>query len=196
MSVDTGTTLPAAVVAAAREGRRLTDAEVGVVAASHDILALGALADDVRRARHGAATTYVRVHVLSLETSGTWTAAPDAATEVRLTGMPGDAAALVAAVRAARALAGPRALRGFELADLWRLGGAGLLGELAAAGLDEVATVEPGPEAPAQVSAARAAGLGVRVIGCRAAGCPNRHDEDSRDRSGTGAQPEDDSLVI
>lgn len=169
MSVDTGTTLPAAVVAAVREGRRLTDAEVRAVATSHDILALGALADDLRRTRHGAATTYVRVHALPLEAIATWTAAPPAATEARLTGTPTDAVALVAAVRAARPLAGTAVVRGCELGDVWRLGGAALLGELAAAGLDELATVEPGVDAAAQVTAARAAGLGVRVIGCDAA---------------------------
>lgn len=168
MSVDTGTTLPAAVVAAVREGRRLTDAEVRAVAASHDILALGALADDVRRARHGAATTYVRVHVLPLGAMDGWTAPPDTAAEVRITGASSDPASLVAAVRVARALAGAAAVRGFELADLWALGGAALLAELVAAGLSEVATVEPGPDAPAHVAAARAAGLGVRVIGCGA----------------------------
>ncbi|MFN7977046.1 MAG: hypothetical protein U0P30_02850 [Vicinamibacterales bacterium] len=168
MSVDTGTTLPAVVVAAVREGRRLTDAEVRSVAASHDILALGALADDLRRARHGAATGYVRVHVLPLASRDAWTAPPDTAAEVRITGAPSDATALVPAVRAARALAGTKAVRGFELADLWALGGAALLAELAAAGLNEVATVEPGPDAPAQVMAARAAGLGVRVVGCGA----------------------------
>ena len=167
MSVDTGTSLPAAVVTAVREGRRLTDAEVAAIASSHDILALGALADDARRARHGAATTYVRVHVLPLDAMATWSAPPPAATEVRLTGQPADAAAGLAAVRAARGLAGACVLRGFELADLWALGGAALLGELASAGLDEVATAEPGPDAAAQVAAARAAGLGVRVIGCR-----------------------------
>lgn len=168
MSVEIGTTLPAAVVAAARDGRRVTDADLRAVAASHDILALGALADDVRRARHGAATTYVRVHVLPLEASATWTAAPPAATDVRITGTPADGASLATAVRAARALSGSAVLRGFELAEVWRRGGATLLGELAAAGLDELATVEPGPDAAAQVTAARAAGLGVRVIGCAA----------------------------
>lgn len=166
MSVDTGTTLPAAIVAAAREGRRLSADEVATVVASRDILALGALADDVRRARHGAATTYVRVHVLALDSPAAWTAAPATATEVRLVGQPGEPAALVAAVREARTLAGPCVLRGFELADLCAAGGTALLAELASAGLDEVAAVEPGPDAVAQTQAARASGLGVRVIGC------------------------------
>lgn len=168
MSVDTGTSLPAAVVTAVREGRRLTDAEVGTLASSHDILALGALADDARRARHGAATTYVRVHLLPLDAIGAWVAPPSTATEVRLTGRPVEATALVAAVRTARGLAGHCVLRGFELADLWALGGAPLLADLAAAGLDDVATIEPGAEAAAMVAAARAAGLGVRVVGCGA----------------------------
>lgn len=167
MSVDTGTTLPAAIVTAVREGRRLTDAEALTLAASHDLLALGALADDVRRARHGAATTYVRVHALPLEQESAWTAPPAAATEVRLVG-PIDAARLVERVRAAHALAGGVPVRGFELAELWALGGTALLTALAAAGLGEVATVEPAAGAAEQVRAARQAGIGVRVIGCRA----------------------------
>ncbi len=167
MSVDTGTTLTPAIVAAVREGRRLTADQVQTLAAGHDILALGAIADDARRARHGAATCYVRVHALSLAQEAAWTAPPAAATEVRLVG-PVDAARLVEQVRAAHALAGGLPVRGFELAELWALGGTALLTALAAAGLDEVATVEPAAGAAEQVRAARQAGLGVRVIGCGA----------------------------
>lgn len=168
MSVDTGTTLPADIVAAVREGRRLTAEQVQTLASGHDILALGAIADDARRARHGAATCYVRVHALPLEQASAWTAPPASATEVRLVGRPADAARLVEQVRAAHALAGGVPVRGLELGELWALGGTALLTALAAAGLDEVATVEPAADAAEQVRAARQAGIGVRVIGCRA----------------------------
>lgn len=166
MSVDTDTTLPAAVVAAARDGRRLADDQVRTLAASRDVLALGALADDARRARVGAATTYVRVHVLDLAERAAWTAPPAGAGEIRVTGAVPDAGALVEAVRAAHTLGEGRVVRGLALDTVWTRGGQALLADLAAAGLDEIASVEPGPGMVEAVRAARAAGLGVRVVTC------------------------------
>lgn len=170
MSVDASPTIRPAVADAARAGRRLEMADVRALAALTDIISVGALADDVRRARHGAATTFVRVHVLDLGTPTAWSAPPPGAREVRLAGVPASAATAAEAVQRAKAIADGLPLRGFVLADLLRLGGAGLLAELRSAGLDEVALVEPGPAAAASVQAAREAGLGVRVIGALA--CP------------------------
>lgn len=165
MSVDTGTSIPAAVAEAALAGRRLEAAQVQHLATIRDILALGALADDVRRQRHGTAATFVRVHELDLAAPETWAAPPERAGEVRLTGTALSIEALVEAVRRARTLAGGRALRGGDLTALWSAGGAALLGALAQAGLDSVARVRPGTEAVAAVRAARAAGLAVQVVG-------------------------------
>lgn len=165
MSVDTGSSIPPAIAALVHEGRRLDADQVRTLAGVRDILALGALADDVRRRRHGAETTFVRVHALTLEGQAGWPSTPEAAREVRLSGTGATADAWLAAVAAARALASGRVLRGGDLADLWRLGGASLLGALAGAGLDEVATVSPGPGSAEAVAAARAAGLAVRVMG-------------------------------
>ncbi len=125
---------------------------MAALAATTDVLALGALADDARRARHGGRTTFVRVHELDLAAIDQWAPPPAAATEVRLVGRPAGADAAVAAVRQGRALAGAQALRGFWLGDLEPLGD-GVFGELRAAGLDEVAFVAPAPHAAAAVAA-------------------------------------------
>lgn len=171
MSADANPTIAPAVRDAARAGRRLDAADVRALAALTDILSVGALADEVRRARHGAATTFVRVHVLDVATPDQWTAPPPGAREVRLAGQGASPAAVVDAVQRAKAIADGLPLRGFVLADLLRLGGAALLAEVKSAGLDEVALVEPGAEAAAAVQAARDAGLAVRVIG--AVTCPD-----------------------
>ncbi len=165
MSVDTRSPIAAAVADAALAGQRLEAASIAALAGLTDILALGALADDVRRRRHGSHATYVRVHQLDMADRDDWSAAPTTAREVRLTGAPATADAAVDAVRRARPLAGAVTLRGFDLNEMWALGGAALLRGLREAGLDEVATVEPGPDAIDAVTAARAAGLGVRVVG-------------------------------
>lgn len=169
MSADV-TTIRAEVVEAALAGTPLTAADVTALAVAPDILALGALADDVRRARHHATTTFVRVHALDLAAAGSWTPPPVEAREVRLEGslpaVPGDDAHTPQAlVRRARALAGDLPLHGFVLGDLIAAGGTALLAELRAAGLDGVALVEPGADAAAAVTAARAAGLTVQVVG-------------------------------
>lgn len=165
MSVETGSSIPPAIALLAHEGRRLGDDQVRTLAGVRDILALGALADDARRRRHGAGTTFVRVHVLDLADRARWQAAPEPAREVRVIGTPPAADAWVEGVMAARALASGRVLRAGDLTELWNLGGAPLLTALASAGLDEVATVSPGAGSAEAVAVARAAGLAVRVIG-------------------------------
>ena len=160
-------TLVEAVTGALAAGTDLDPAQVAALAATTDVLALGALADDARRARHGAAHDVrqsARARRSRRSSSGRRRrprpprCASSDARRVR------DAA--VAAVRQARALAGARAVRGFWLGDLEPLGDA-VLGELRAAGLDEVAFVAPAPHAAVAVARARAAGLGVQVIADR-----------------------------
>ncbi len=141
---------------------------LGALAATTDVLGLGALADDRRRAGHGQRTTFGRVHELDLATRAAWTPAPDAAGEVRLVGRPASLDEAVAAVRQAVVLAGGRVVRGFWLADLVALG-AGAAAALRAAGLDEVAFASPAAGTAAAVVAARAAGLAVRVVAVDAA---------------------------
>ncbi|MBP7778774.1 MAG: hypothetical protein KA371_16785 [Acidobacteria bacterium] len=165
MSVEAKTTIPPALIETARAGQRLDEADVRALAAVTDILSVGALADDVRRARHGDATTFVRVHELAGNGVDAWTPPPAAAREVRVTLKPASAAVALDLVRRARALAGGLVLRGFVLADLVSLGDPTLLASLRAAGLDEIALVEPRSGAADAITAARAAGLAVRVVG-------------------------------
>lgn len=144
-------------------GQAVPPATAAALAATTDVLALGALADDVRQARHGRAATFARVHEVALDGLETAAAVPAEAVEVRLLGQPATLAAAVAAVTAARRVSGDRLLRGFWLDDLAALG-ASAFADLAAAGLDGVAFVAPGNGAAARVAAARAAGLAVDVI--------------------------------
>jgi hypothetical protein len=151
------------VITAVAAGAVPDEAALRTLAATTDVLALGALADDRRRARHGLQATFARVHELDVATRADWTPAPDAAGEVRLTGRPASLDEAVAAVRQAVALAGGRVVRGFWLADLAGLG-VGAAEALRAAGLDEVAFASPAAGAAAAVAAARAADLVVRVL--------------------------------
>jgi aminodeoxyfutalosine synthase len=119
-------------------------ADLDSLAASHDIITIGMLADEARRARHGAQTTFVRVAAVGAD-PGAAIEIPPAAGEVRIAGTPASMAAAILRVRAVRAAAGARPLSGFSLADLERLAAAeqvtlrALLEELRAAGLELVA---------------------------------------------------------
>ena len=122
----------------------ISAAELTTLAASHDIISLGMLADDVRRSRHGAKTTFVRVATTAAE-PGAAIARPPAAGELRITGVAGSRAAAVARVREVAAAAAGAAVTGFSLADLEALAARdgvtlrALLEELRAAGLELVA---------------------------------------------------------
>jgi aminodeoxyfutalosine synthase len=165
MSVESASTLRPELARVARAGARLAADEVRELARLTDILALGALADDLRRARHGTRATFVRVHALDLAERDRWTEAPPAAREVRLVGTPASLDAAVEAVRTARALAGGRVVRGFTLTDVANLGATDPWPVLGREGLDEVAWVEPDDGAAALIARARAARISVRVVG-------------------------------
>src|SRR3954468_12403610 len=122
----------------------VTDAELTTLAQTHDIISLGALADDVRRRRHGTATTFVRVAAVPAD-PGASCAHPAAAGELRIVGTPAARPAAVARVHEVAAPAGRAAVTGFSLADLEALSARdgvtlrALLEELRAAGLELVA---------------------------------------------------------
>ena len=122
----------------------VTEAELTSLASSHDIIAIGMMADEVRRSRHGAVTTFVRVADVAVE-PGAPVVVPSAAGEVRIVGGPSARAAAVERVREVVAAAPPIPVSGFSLADLERLAGRervtlrALLEELRAAGLELVA---------------------------------------------------------
>ena len=122
----------------------ISAAELTSLAASHDIISIGMLADDLRRARHGARTTFVRVATTPAD-AGAPVSRPASAGELRIVGVPASRAAAVARVREVLAAAAGATLTGFSLADLEALAPRegitlrALLEELRAAGLELVA---------------------------------------------------------
>ena len=119
------------------------DVELATLAASHDIITLGMHADEARRARHGARTTFVRVAELSAELDAT-TDCPRRAREIRIIGTPSTRAAAVDRVRAVVSTARGVPVSAFSLADMEALAAReqitlrALLEELRAAGLELV----------------------------------------------------------
>jgi aminodeoxyfutalosine synthase len=85
---------------------------------SHDLLGIGSRADEERRRRHGARTTFVRV--LELHVDALPAALPTAfsAGEIRLVGKPASIEDASTTIAQARALAGTHALTAFSLDDL------------------------------------------------------------------------------
>jgi len=122
----------------------LTEPELTSLAGSYDIISLGMTADDVRRARHGARTTFVRVADVLADVDAAATIAP-AAGEIRIVGVPVSRAAAVARVAAVAAAASGTPVSGFSLSDLEALAAhesitlRALLEELRATGLELVA---------------------------------------------------------
>ena len=122
----------------------ISASELTSLAATHDIISLGMLADDLRRERHGAKTTFVRVATTAAD-PGAPIVRPPAAGELRIVGVPVSRAAAVQRVREVAAAAAGAAVTGFSLADLEPLSAAegitlrALLEELRASGLELVA---------------------------------------------------------
>jgi aminodeoxyfutalosine synthase len=121
----------------------VSDAELTSLAATHDIIAIGIRADELRRSRHGSRTTFVRVAEVSAE-PGSPLAFPAAAGELRIAGVPATRSAAVSRVAEASRAASGVPLSAFSLADLEELAGReritlrALLEELRAAGLELV----------------------------------------------------------
>jgi aminodeoxyfutalosine synthase len=122
----------------------IADQDLTSLAASHDIISIGILADEARRARHGTRTTYVRVADVPADLDSPITV-PAAAGELRIVGVPATRAAAVDRVRRVVEAAGGVAVSGFSLADLEQLSAResvtlrALLEELRAVGLELVA---------------------------------------------------------
>jgi len=122
----------------------VTEAELASLATSHDIISLGMLADEARRARHGARTTFVRVADVSSQ-PGAPSASPPGAGEIRIVGSPTSRVAAIERVKEVVAQADGVPVSGFSLADLEELAGRegvtlrALLEALCAAGLDLIA---------------------------------------------------------
>lgn len=124
-------------------GQPLPADDIRQLAAAADILPLGMLADSLRRRMHDRQVTYVRVAPCAFDASFA-DAVPPTAREVRITGQPPTMNVAVAAVEAAKAVAGERAVSGFAWQDVERLAAGGetaarVLARLREAGLDAIA---------------------------------------------------------
>lgn len=107
-----------AIADRARAGEALTVAEIDELGTS-DILSLGMLADEVRRARVGDEVTYVRVvEINGADGAGGASATGGAGMEMRLTALPATLDDTEGLIAEARMLAGAQLLTGFSLADL------------------------------------------------------------------------------
>ena len=153
-----------AIADRARANEALTAAELDELATA-DILSLGMLADEVRRARVGDVVTFVRV----VEIQGANGATGANGAEARMTQPAATLAGTVAAVVRAKAAAGNSVLSGFSLADLIDLGWgelADVLRQLKAAGLAAIVEAPldflSNPEAALQ--ACQDAGLQVQCL--------------------------------
>src|SRR5437899_2792164 len=95
----------------------VSEADLATLAASHDIISLGMLADDVRRRLHEARTTFVRVADVSADPAApiVW---PAAAGEIRIVGAPAGRAAAIDRVRAVAARANGVPVSAYSLSDL------------------------------------------------------------------------------
>ena len=129
------------------------------------------MADEVRRKRHGAFATFVRVAVVTADAEAVPPFA--AAGEVRIVGVPASRGAAVARVRAVAAAANGLPLSGFSLADLESIASAdgaslrAVLEELRAAGLELVAEAPVdalGSDARRAIEEVNIAGLGLARV--------------------------------
>ncbi len=122
-------------------GEPLSADEIRELAVTPDILSLGMLADTVRRRLHETRATFLRVADVAFDNQAMLGQSP-AAREIRLTGSPSTLAAAVAAVEAARAVAGDRKVAGFSWTDIarWSAGASTgqVLARLRQAGLDAI----------------------------------------------------------
>ena len=112
-------TIPAELTSRVSEGGHLTETEIAALAASYDIIAIGMLADEARRRRHGVRTTFVRVADVPL--GGGEPRWPPAAGEVRIVGTPAGRKAAVNRARevASRNITVNAVAPGFIETDIW-----------------------------------------------------------------------------
>lgn len=107
-----------ALLARLAAGETLPLTETVELGESTDILALGMAADDARRLKHGAETTFLRVCTLDLPPAASEVALPPAAREVRVQGPLTDLTAALEALRRVVHAAGSTPVSAWSLADL------------------------------------------------------------------------------
>jgi aminodeoxyfutalosine synthase len=145
----------------------ISNPDLETLAASHDIIGLGMIADELRRQRHGTTTTFVRVAMVPAEASPL----PPfgAAGEIRIAGAPASRADAVARVRDVVTAANGVPVSAFSLADLEALAAQGhttlrsILEELQGAGLELIAdaAIDTLADARRSVEAVNIAGLAL-----------------------------------
>ena len=158
------------IAAKVAEGEAVTDADAEMLASTYDIVSLGMVADDTRRARHGMRTTFLRVaHVPATAPQDQQGSSPRSAREVRVDAPFVDIENARAAVRRAVAMAGPLLVSGFSLAELEHAADGNVarvrtwMDDLRDAGLGFIdeAPVDVLTQPAAMVQAAEASGLPV-----------------------------------
>jgi hypothetical protein len=141
---------------------------IDVVLSSHDLITIGMMADEVRRGRHGTATTFVRVFEVHVDAIPASLPSNVSAGEFRIVGRPRSVDSAVAAVEATRRLAHALPLTAFTLADLVALNSPSndVFAALRTAGLDGIAdvSVDAASDPRAAIGAARSAGLTVQRV--------------------------------
>jgi len=150
-------------------GEPLGEGDAAALAATTDILALGMMADEARRRRHGSATTYVRVADVTLPEAGGPLHIPPAAREVRVIADASSVGTSMEALHGVVMAAGNVPVSAFSLADLQsraRASGTPLVDLLRGIRHAGVASIAEAPvdvldEAEAALEAVREAGLGL-----------------------------------
>jgi aminodeoxyfutalosine synthase len=173
------------LVARVSAGEPLSADDVTVLAQTTDILTLGMLADEARRRKHGADTTFVRVAVVTVPAADRAVVIPPAAGEVRIDGPAGSLEALLPRVRTIAGAAGAVPVSAFSLSDLQAhadSSGAPIVDLLRAVRNAGVTLIAEAPldrmrEPEAALEALRAAGLGLArlTIQHHAAGAERVH---------------------
>ena len=153
-------------------GDEIAERDVGVILESHDLLAIGAMADDVRRRMRGTTTTFLRVFEVHVDAPCASLPAGAAPGEVRIVGRPDSIDTLLSAASAAVSAAGRVPVTAVSIADLIALASsAGLpletlalrLRDTGIAGVSEL-PIDLVEEPAAAVELVRRAGLAVNRL--------------------------------
>jgi len=168
-------------------GARLSPEEIRELADTPDILALGMLADALRRRLHQTRVTFLRVAESPFEKAFA-DGIPAAARELRLTGAPDDLVTAVRAVETARAAGGGRTIAAFTWADIERWSQsvplAQVLARLTSAGLDAIADLPLDGMRDLDASMASLASAGFRQLRLTVSKAPARDRTDLLLRAG------------
>ena len=99
----------------------LTEGEIAQVSASHDVIAIGAMADRIRRTKHDDIATFVRVQTVPVSSGPGPVEVLSGAHELRLIGAPENVHAAVALTERLTKAADGVPVTGFELNQLARI---------------------------------------------------------------------------